>query len=268
MNPVLTVIPGVLAVHAYAFFMSAGFAAGSLLALRRARLIGLEEDRVLSLLIGIFLASLFGARAFFVWEAWAYYVPRMWEIPMIWRGGLSFYGGLIGGLLAVAAGSLRMGLPVCAMLDLMVPSVAIGHALGRVGCMFHGCCFGKMTDSPFGVAFSDGLLRHPTQAYEGAALAVLFVLALIGQEWPRKARAEGALVGWYLTTYGAVRFGLELLRDDMVGPVFAGLLRYQWVSVVMMVLGLVLWIGSRRAPAPVSAAVVEEVLVAEAAVAR
>jgi phosphatidylglycerol:prolipoprotein diacylglycerol transferase len=241
MMPVLKLYSGFV-VHAYAFFMSAGFIAGSALAIARARRRGVEEDKLLSLLIAIWIGSLAGARAFFVWEAWAYYAASPLEIPMVWRGGLSFYGGLVGGLAAVVYGCRRVGLPLRETLDLLVPSLAIGHALGRVGCLFHGCCFGQVAAGPFAVTFADGLPRHPTQGYELVALLVLWVASLRRATEPHR---PGALAGEYLIAYATLRFALEGLRDDMVGPVFAGLLRYQWVSVVIAIAGAGL-LGSGR----------------------
>lgn len=241
MMPVLKLFSGFV-VHAYAFFMSAGFIAGSALAIARARRRGVDEDRLLTLLIAIWAGSLAGARAFFVWEAWPYYAAAPLEIPMVWRGGLSFYGGLLGGLAAVVLACRRTGLPLRDTLDLLVPSLAIGHALGRVGCLFHGCCYGQVTGGPFTMTFADGLPRHPTQGYELVALLVLWVASLRRATEPHR---PGALAGEYLIAYATLRFALEGLRDDMVGPVFAGLLRYQWVSLVIALAGVGL-LGSSR----------------------
>lgn len=233
MMPVLKL--GGIAVHAYALFMSLGFVAGSALALARARRARVDEDRLLSLLIAIWFGSLAGARASFVWEAWPYFAANPGEIPLVWRGGLSFYGGLAGGLAAVVAGCLRMRLPLARTLDLLVPSLAIGHALGRVGCLFHGCCYGQPATGPLAIAFADGLPRHPTQAYECVALLVLWVASLLRARRPHRG---GELAGLYLIAYATLRFALEEVRDDMVGPAFAGLFRYQWVSLVIAVTGL------------------------------
>ena len=242
MLPLIDLYPG-WTVNAYAFFMSWAFAIAFLLAMRRAMRAGLDEDRVLTLLIGILVGSLAGARACFVWEAWEYFARDPLQIPLLWRGGLSFYGGLVGGVGAAVALAARQGMGVGATLDLLTPFLALGHAIGRLGCLYHGCCFGRITGGPLGVVFTNGpadhLARHPTQAYECVALVGLY-LAMLALHDNRVITRPGRLTGCYLVAYGVLRFLLENLRDDMVGPVFGGLLRYQWVSVGVMVAGAVM----------------------------
>ena len=245
MIPLLPLAPGWL-VNSYAFFMSAGFAVAFLLVLSRARRAGLDEDRALTLLISIFLSSLAGARAFFVWEAWPYFAARPIEIPLLWHGGLSFYGGLVFGVATAVIMARRLGASVRATLDLLTPALALGHAFGRLGCLYHGCCYGRVTSGPLGVVFANGpadhLARHPTQAYECVALVVLYLVTLHLTD--RKGySAAGRVTGFYLVAYAVLRFALENLRDDMVGPVFAGLFRYQWVSVGVLAAGVVLLVS-------------------------
>lgn len=240
MLPIIQLCHGWI-VNSYAFFMSFAFAISFLLALRRARATGIDEDRVLTLLIGLFVGSLVGARACFVWEAWEYYARDPWQIPLIWRGGLSFYGGMAGGMGTAMFLAARLQLGIGRTMDLLTPYGALGHAIGRVGCLYHGCCYGRITSGPLGVVFTNGpadhLARHPTQAYECFALLALYLLTLSLRD-NRVIERPGRLTGAYLVAYGILRFLLEELRDDMVGPVFAGLLRYQWVSLQVVAVGL------------------------------
>lgn len=138
------------------------------------------------------------------------------------RGGMSWFGGFAGGVLAGLVVMQRKRLPKVAILAAATPALAVGHAIGRIGCFLVGDDYGRPTDLPWGIAFPDGLPPttvpvHPTQIYEALALVPLAVLLF---RWRRQERADAFVLGAYLLVAGAIRFAIEFLRvnERVVGP--------------------------------------------------
>ncbi len=138
------------------------------------------------------------------------------------RGGLSWYGGLAGGVAAGVAMLRRHRVPIGPVLAAATPALAVAHAIGRVGCFLVGDDYGEPSDLPWAVAFPEGLPPtsvpvHPTQLYEVLAL---LPLAWMLHRWRRQGRSDSFVVGAYLTAAGLVRFSVEFLRvrEPIVGP--------------------------------------------------
>jgi phosphatidylglycerol---prolipoprotein diacylglyceryl transferase len=130
------------------------------------------------------------------------------------RGGMSWFGGFAGGLLAGAWVMHRRRLPVLAVLAAATPGLTIGHMIGRVGCFLVGDDYGRPTDLPWAIAFPQGLPPtservHPTQLYEAVALLPLAVLLL---RWRRRGRSDSFVLGAYLLAAGLIRFLIEFVR--------------------------------------------------------
>jgi phosphatidylglycerol:prolipoprotein diacylglycerol transferase len=130
------------------------------------------------------------------------------------RGGMSWFGGFAGGLTAGLSYLRWRKLPVIRVLTAATPALAVGHAIGRVGCLLVGDDYGTPTDLPWGIAFPEGLPPttvpvHPTQIYEAVALVPIAWLLL---RWRRQGRTDHQVLGGYLLMTGAVRFGIEFLR--------------------------------------------------------
>jgi len=178
------------------------------------------------------------------------------HILMIWMGGLSFYGGLIGGLLALVVFARRRGLPILAMFDVAAPAAAIGQAIGHLGCLVGGDSYGIPTDLPWAVIYRNpgamapqGIPLHPTQAYEAILLAILFVGLWLGRE--RLGRVgDGVAAAAYLFGLAAIRFGLFFLRDEP--SVAFGLKTAQLLGLGIAALAIVVFIVARRQARPVS----------------
>jgi phosphatidylglycerol:prolipoprotein diacylglycerol transferase len=150
----------------------------------------------------------------------------------VWGPGLVIYGGLIGGTLAGIVFARARGWPCWRLADVFAPATAAGMAIGRLGCLAAGCCFGKPTDLPWGIAFPAGSIPaayfrsrgapspplHPTQAYEAAGLLALTALLLYlrwRQHRPGVASRPGARALVFLVGYGALRFADEWFRGDV-----------------------------------------------------
>jgi phosphatidylglycerol:prolipoprotein diacylglycerol transferase len=156
MRPILFVIPGLdLSIHSYGVMIFAACSAALLMAVWRARHEGVHPDRVYELAAWLFLGGVIGARAMFVIQhpeqihEWA-------DVLRTWRGGNVFYGCILGGVIGSLLYRCRRPFSFLRMADCAAPGVAIGVAVGRVGCFLNGCCHGKVCDLPWGVAFPNG----------------------------------------------------------------------------------------------------------------
>ncbi|MBI2885179.1 MAG: prolipoprotein diacylglyceryl transferase [Candidatus Omnitrophica bacterium] len=180
-----------------------------------------------------------GGRVLYILLNWEVYRAAPWEWVAVWHGGLVWYGGFIGGVLSLWLCLRRHRRSLLAMLDRIAPVIALGHAIGRLGCFANGCCYGKPTAAWWGVQFP-GLPAPviPTQLLESAGL-VLLAVVLRRRQTPTALRRRGTVFGWYLIGYGALRWLLECWRGDQ--PLWwAGLTLSQWISVGLLVAGATL----------------------------
>ena len=169
-------------------------------------------------------------------------------------GGITFIGGLIGGiacfLIVYAIFRKRYETKLYEVLSMTPCAILIAHAFGRVGCFFAGCCYGKETDSFLGVKFPDlPNPVHATQLYEAAFLFLLFAICFI----LLMKRDFKHNMSVYLIAYGIFRFCIEFLRDDDRGELFAGISPSQFWSILMVVAGvgvyfLVNWLYKKNPP--------------------
>ena len=156
------------------------------------------------------------------------------------RGGLSWFGGLIGGVGTGLWMLHRRGVPLVPALAAATPALAVGHAIGRIGCFLVGDDYGRPSDLPWAVAFPEGrpptLLRvHPTQLYEAAALAVIAWLLV---RWRRQQIGDVAILGRYFILAGSTRFVIEFIRVNL--PVLGPLTLAQLISLSLVIVGVVL----------------------------
>jgi phosphatidylglycerol:prolipoprotein diacylglycerol transferase len=161
------------------------------------------------------------------------------------RGGMSWFGGFAGGLVAGTAFMWRARLPLVPVLAAAAPGLAAGHAIGRIGCLLVGDDYGRPSDLPWAIAFPEGLPPtvvpvHPTQIYEAIPL---FVLAVVLTRLRAAGVADRRVLGVYLLLAGLLRFGIEFLRVNE--RVFAGLSVAHLASVAVTLAGLVLLLGAR-----------------------
>lgn len=203
---------------------------------------GLPPNGVDAALIGV-LGGLAGAKI-----VWA--IEFRHEAPFLSllfsRGGLSWFGGFLGGVGAGLWALRRRRIPIVAALAAASPALAIGHALGRIGCFLVGDDYGRPSDLPWAVAFPKGLPPttipvHPTQLYEAAGLAVIAWLLI---RWRRKGISDIAVFARYLVLAGALRFAIEFVRVN--APVLGPLTLAQLFSGAMIVAGLSVIIGKRQ----------------------
>jgi len=259
MHPILFSV-GDWPVYSYGVLLAAAYLIGLQLGVMRARKAGVDPARVMDLGIYLIIAALVGAKLMLIAVDWDYFRSQPRELLSLVRAGGVFYGGLIA---AVAVGLWlvrRYKLPVWTTADLMAPGIALGHVVGRFGCLLAGCCYGRPTEVPWAITFTDplaaqnvgtplGIPLHPTQLYDaGAELLILGVLLFT----ERKGKPFAGRTFWlYLLLYGISRFIIEFYRGDPNrGTVMAGLSTSQFVS-LLLVPGslLMLAILRKRGPA-------------------
>ncbi len=245
MHPVLFHI-GSFEVSSFGVMVAVGALFGIRLFSRELKARELPLSSIDAAIAGLF-GGIIGAKLLFVAEHAA-------EEPVLGllldRGGLSWFGGLAGGLGLGMLVLARKKLPLVPVVAASVPAVAIGQMFGRIGCFLVGDDYGRPTSLPWGLAFPNGspptLVRvHPTQLYEAVFLALLTALLL---RWRKRGLSDRLLVARYLILAGAARFTFEFIR---VNPRVAwGLTVAQTASLGLLVAGTVLWLGSLRAPSP------------------
>ncbi|HOX43498.1 MAG TPA: prolipoprotein diacylglyceryl transferase [Myxococcota bacterium] len=210
--------------HTYGVMIALGFAVGIYLGARQARREGLSPDVVLDLSFWVLIASMIGSRVLFIIVNLDDYTADPWLVLKVWQGGLVFYGGFIGAVLASLWFCRRKGVSFLRIADIVIPSVAIGHAFGRLGCFSAGCCHGYPTGSEsFGAIFTAtgtvvaksnmlGIPLHPTQLYESVGeLLIFFALLLIRT----RKRFHGQVLISYLILYPILRSVGEMFRGDV-----------------------------------------------------
>lgn len=182
----------------------------------------------------------------------AYYLQHPIEILYVWQGGMAFHGGLVGVLLVLALFARFRHYRFLEIGDFLAPLIPLGLAVGRLGNFINGELWGRTTTVPWAMVFpqADHQARHPSQLYEmGLEGIILFLVLWV---FSRKPRPVGQVSALFLTLYGCFRFAVEYTRepDDFLGLLSAGLSMGQWLSLPMILGGLILFVWSSRQAFP------------------
>jgi phosphatidylglycerol:prolipoprotein diacylglycerol transferase len=250
MYPVLFRL-GSFEITSFGVMVALGAALGILLLRRELIRAGLDGAKgVDAALVGV-LGGLAGAKLLYVAEHWA----EPLSSTLLSRGGMSWFGGFTGGVLAGLVMVWRQRLPLMAVLAAAAPAMALGQAVGRVGCLLVGDDYGRPTTLPWAIAFPEGLPPttdrvHPTQVYESAALVALTVVLV---RLRRRGAADRTVFGTYLLAAGGLRFLIELVRVNVV--IALGMTTAQLFSLALMTAGAALLVTrgadvSTPAPTP------------------
>lgn len=251
MHPRLFTI-GSFYVPTYGVLVALGFLAGLGVTLRLAKRVGLSAELLTNLAIYCALAGIAGAKLFMFLFDWQYYWQNPGEIftlSTLQAAGV-FHGGLIAALILAIVYMRRQHLPPLFTMDCFAPGLALGHAIGRVGCFAAGCCWGKACNLPWAVRFHTdeaapvplNVSLHPAQLYETGANLIIF--AILYRLFNRSHKA-GEIIGWYLVLYSIARFIIEFFRNHEQGLI-AGLSLTQWIALGLLGLGAAILVRVRQ----------------------
>ncbi len=255
---------GPLTIYTYGVLLAAAYLAGLRLAMSRARRFGLDANRVLDLGIYIIISALVGAKLLLLAVEWRTLTSSPAEMLSLLRSGGVFYGGLILAVVVAFWFIWKHDLPFWTTCDAFAPGIALGHVVGRLGCLAAGCCYGRATDVAWAITFSNplaatnvgtplGIPLHPTQLYEAGA-ELLILIFLLATE--RKGRPFAGRTFWgYMLLYAISRFIIEIYRGDPRGTVFGVLSTSQFISVILVPLsiGMLVWLSRMEPETPTRA---------------
>jgi phosphatidylglycerol:prolipoprotein diacylglycerol transferase len=246
---------GNFSVPTYGVLIALAFLAALWVTVRLGARSGLDREKLMNLGIYCALMGLLGAKVLMVLFDLPYFVSgqgQIFSIATLQSAGV-FQGGLVAAVAFAFFYTKRYAMPWLLTADAFAPGIAIGHAIGRLGCLAAGCCWGVVCDKPWAITFSNPDATtgvplyqplHPTQLYEAAAEAAVFALLL----WRfRKPHHPGTIIGLYLVVSSALRFVIEFFRyHEQALPFGLPLSITQWISLGLLLLGAwILWIQPR-----------------------
>jgi len=239
---------GPLTVYSYGVLLAAAYLLALFYAVRRATAMGLDGDRVLDLGIYIIISALVGAKLLLLIVDFDYFRRQPAEIWTLARSGGVFYGGLVVAFLVGFWYMRKHRLAVWPVADAIAPSIALGHVVGRFGCLLAGCCYGKPTTEPWGITFTDTFAAsnvgtplhvalHPTQLYDGGAELLILIALLLTEKW---WRIRSGFTFWvYILLYAISRYVVEMFRGDPRGMTM-GFSTSQFISIVLIPVAIVM----------------------------
>ena len=236
-NEILTI--GSITIHGYGLMIGLGVMAALLLGDYRAKKFGLVGDHIYGMTFSAVILGFLAARILFIITEWKNFLAS----PMEYLAGAGFvvYGGIIGGAFTIYGFCKIKKIDMLAYLDLMIPSVALAQAFGRVGCFLAGCCYGRKTDSCLGVVFTNsdfapnGVKLLPTQLFMAAGDLVLTTV-LLWYAAKRPVRGKTSML--YLILYSIGRFIIEFFRNDDRGTV-GSLSTSQFIAIFTLMAGMI-----------------------------
>lgn len=245
MYPILAKL-GSLKIYSYGLSLAAAFVAAYLWVRHECGRRGIAKDIAADLVLAAAIGGVVGARLAYVAAHWDYFARNLVEIAKLQQGGLVFYGGLAGGIAGVLLVVRARGLAIWSIADIAAPALALGSAIGRVGCLLNGCCYGRETTGPLGITFPEPLggPRFATQVLDGGYNLVIFVMLAV---LSRRAETRPGFVFWvYGLVYSVFRFGVEFLRENPV--LIGGLSGAQLISLGVFVISVGVLVTKYRHP--------------------
>jgi len=253
LHPILFKI-GSITLYTYGLFVALGFMGAIWFASRRARIknLAIKSQEITDLFLVILVSSILGARLFYVIQNFSLFSDHPLDVFKIWNGGLVFYGGFMVALVVAMVYIKQKKFDLWSTADLLAPAIALGHAVGRFGCLFAGCCYGKVCELPWAITFTNpeslaplNIALHPTQLYAVASNLVILALLLLVE---RKMIFSGGLFWLYILLYGIFRSVLEIFRGDDRGDFMFQVISPSQTIGMAMALGAVImmvWLYGR-----------------------
>lgn len=271
---------GSINIYSYGVMVAIAFIVGIVIAARRAKQLNEDPQNILDLCLYLMISSIAGARICYVVTNWDYYRNNLFEIVLLNRGGLVFYGGVIFAIVTAVSYLKLKKLRVWNYLDILTPSLAIGHALGRIGCFLNGCCYGRIVWNAhlkfLGIRFpqvteltdtfseriigspayidqlNQGFVKptdlyslpvYPTQLFETGFNIVIFFILL---HMFKKRRFEGQIWWAYTMMYAVSRFLVEFVRGDNPIIPATGMTLSQNLAIIFFITGIIMYFVLRK----------------------
>jgi len=234
----------------YGLMVLIGIAAGIIVAVLRAKITGQKKDDLFFASLYGAIGTVIGAKILYlitilpdILRKFDYLIRNLDEASVLLTGGFVFYGGLIGGVLAILIYCRQYKLRFFPLVEALTPSIPLIHAFGRMGCFFAGCCYGIEFPPPIGMYFNKSPVAphdiplFPVQLLEAILNLIIFAVLIYAA---RKRRRPGVVIGSYLIMYPISRFILEYFRYDEYRGFLLGLSTSQWISIALFAAGLFL----------------------------
>lgn len=253
MFPVLIRV-GAFHVATYGVLVALGYLIGILWLRTQVRdMPKMNEDKFWVLIYSLFFGAVMGGKLLFVAVEWKAYASGELSFFSDFRFGFVFFGGLLGSMITGAIATRRLKLPYLGTADYFGVALPMGHALGRLGCLAAGCCYGRPTSMPWGLALGGnpasstpeelwGVKLHPTQVYESICNVLIVLLLLKVLKRVKAGRLKhGTVFLGYVFLYSLARFFIEFYRGDDRGLQYLGLWVSQWIALACMAGAGVVW---------------------------
>ena len=242
---------GSFELRSYGVIVLLSFLAGLWLARKEAARKGLDPALIVDFSFYGLVGGIVGARLYFIiFSDPLRYLANPWEILALWQGGIGILGALIGGFVAAAWFCRKRKIPLLKFADVLAPAAALGQTLGQLACLANGDAYGKPTDLPWAITYTDprslaplNVPLHPLELYEMGAYFVVFLIVWLTR---KRFKADGSSFLTYLAAYGAARFMTEFFRGHPA--LFAGAIPAAQVVGVTLVLASILgfyWLRGR-----------------------
>lgn len=255
MHPILLKI-GPVTIYSYGVAIATAFFAVTYLCARRAEKEGFDPQKIVDLGFYIILAAIVGSRLLYVIINIEYFLKNPLHIFKVWEGGLVFFGGLVGAATVAIVFLKKNRLPVWPLADIIAPFLALGQSIGRLGCFFAGCCYGRPTDVPWAITFTNKISLaplhehlHPTQLYSSISNLLVFSILLFIY---KIKRFPGQVFWSYLFLYSVTRFTIETFRGDERGYLIENLISTsQFIGIIMMAVSIIMYARGLKTVYPI-----------------
>jgi len=230
---------GPIHINMYGIMFAFGILAASLLAVKEAKKRNIDTEIIWDLILYLLIGIVVGARAFYVLFYWPEGMPlTLVGAAAIWNGGLAFFGGFLGALLAGYIFVRKKKLKFWLLADIFAVPLVVGHIFGRLGDYFTGGHPGRITSLPWGIYLNDAI-RHPVILYEILGLAIIIIILLNMRKFKeQKQLFEGFLFSSYVILYSTQRMILDFFRIESTDPRYLGLTPTQYVVIILFFLAI------------------------------
>jgi len=233
---------GPFSLQAWGTLAAIGFLAGIIVAYQEAKKRGINANQILEISPWVILSSLLGARLFYIIGNISFFLEEPLAMLKVWEGGMAFYGGLFGALVALVIFTRKKKIPFWDLVEPIMFVLPLGIFFGRMGCFLIHDHIGKITTVPWGIEYIDGIVRHEPSLYGSLSGLLLFIIFLVLRRFPWSNR-KGFFTTFFMLWYGVTRFIFDFFRSDdltISDSRWFGLTFAQYSCILLFIIGLYL----------------------------